>query len=65
MKQTEEVYDIWLIDSISENMVKIDEGLTQSDAIDWWREWQGDCCDAVCVLAPRSIQMPKTITIRH
>lgn len=63
MNPEAKLYDVWLIDTITELLTKVDEELEEHEAIDWWREWNRTPQSCICVVAPRCVEMPQKLRL--
>jgi hypothetical protein len=56
-------YDIWLIDSITALLYKVETGIEEEDAIEWLKEWNRNHRDCICIMALQEIAIPTTIQL--
>lgn len=63
--QQEKRYDIWLLNSITELLHKVESGIEEEEAIEWLKAWNQDHRDCVCILALQQIEIPTTIRLAN
>lgn len=55
-------YDIWLLDKVSETIIETENGLTISEAKQWWRLWNKLKSDCACIIVPQGFVIPETVS---